>query len=170
MSQKPNYSEIIENLENNGAKLEPKSLQEIIDQLKHLSDSAEKRAESCEKAIRVIHEQKKELESDQQDRERQAEQARRIKARKEESNSQKNLKAKKRKDRSETVDNVEIKREGSLYFMKSPLHSSHRRDISPARLARKSAEFPVWHHEDVHERLSSLTNTKITQMNPQRRN
>ncbi|KAJ4545015.1 Transcriptional regulator [Exophiala dermatitidis] len=94
-----------------GTRLEPKSLHDIIDQLKHLSESAEKRAESCEKAIRLIHEQKKELESDQQHREREAEQARRVKARKEEAHSQKNPKAKKRKDRPETVDNVEIKRE-----------------------------------------------------------
>ncbi|KAK5268757.1 Transcriptional regulator, partial [Exophiala xenobiotica] len=79
--------------------------------LKHLSDAAEKRAESCEKAIRLIHEQKKELESDHQERELQAEQARRAKARKEESQSSKNPKAKKRKDRPETFDSVEIKRE-----------------------------------------------------------
>ncbi|KIX07188.1 uncharacterized protein Z518_01841 [Rhinocladiella mackenziei CBS 650.93] len=111
VSAKPTYSEIIEYLESHGSRLEPKSLHDIIDQLKHLSESAEKRAESCEKAIRLIHEQKKELESDQQDRERQAEQARRAKARKEESHSQKNPKAKKRKDRPETFDSVEIKRE-----------------------------------------------------------
>lgn len=110
VSSRPTYSEIIDQLESHGTRLEPKSLHDIIDQLKHLSDSAEKRAESCEKAIRVIHEQKKDIESDQQDRERQAEQARRAKARKEE--SQKNTKAKKRKDRPETFDNVEIKREG----------------------------------------------------------
>ncbi|KIY02716.1 uncharacterized protein Z520_01181 [Fonsecaea multimorphosa CBS 102226] len=108
---KPNYAEIIDHLDNHGSKLEPKSLHEIIDQLKHLSESAEKRAESCEKAIRLIHEQKKNVETDQQDRDRQAEQARRAKARKEESHSQKNPKAKKRKDRPETVDNVEIKKE-----------------------------------------------------------
>ena len=112
VSPKPNYGEIIEYLESHGTKFEPKSINDIIDQLKHLSDAAEKRAESCEKAIRVIHEQKKELESDQHDRERQAEHARRAKARKEESHSQKNPKAKKRKDRPETADNVEIKREG----------------------------------------------------------
>ncbi|EHY54749.1 Transcriptional regulator [Exophiala dermatitidis] len=111
VSPKPNYSEIIDYLETHGTRLEPKSLHDIIDQLKHLSESAEKRAESCEKAIRLIHEQKKELESDQQHREREAEQARRVKARKEEAHSQKNPKAKKRKDRPETVDNVEIKRE-----------------------------------------------------------
>ncbi|EXJ84902.1 hypothetical protein A1O3_05577 [Capronia epimyces CBS 606.96] len=111
VSPKPNYSEIIDYLETHGTRLEPKSLHDIIDQLKHLSDSAEKRAESCEKAIRLIHEQKKELESDQQHREHEAEQARRAKARKEEVHSQKNSKSKKRKDRPETFDNVEIKRE-----------------------------------------------------------
>ncbi|OAP58716.1 hypothetical protein AYL99_07806 [Fonsecaea erecta] len=111
VSSKPNYAEIIDHLETHGSKLEPKSLHEIIDQLKHLSESAEKRAESCEKAIRLIHEQKKNVETDQQDRDRQAEQARRAKARKEEVHSQKNPKAKKRKDRPENVDNVEIKKE-----------------------------------------------------------
>ncbi|OAL31061.1 hypothetical protein AYO20_08482 [Fonsecaea nubica] len=111
VSSKPNYAEIIDHLDTHGSKLEPKSLHDIIDQLKHLSESAEKRAESCEKAIRLIHEQKKNVETDQQDRDRQAEQARRAKARKEEGQSQKNPKAKKRKDRPETVDNVEIKKE-----------------------------------------------------------
>ncbi|KIW28414.1 uncharacterized protein PV07_08081 [Cladophialophora immunda] len=111
VSSKPNYAEIIDHLDTHGAKLEPKSLHDIIDQLKHLSESAEKRAESCEKAIRLIHEQKKNVETDQQDRDRQAEQLRRAKARKEEAHSQKNPKAKKRKDRPETVDNVEIKKE-----------------------------------------------------------
>ncbi|KAK4946072.1 Transcriptional regulator [Elasticomyces elasticus] len=111
VSPKPNYGEIIDYLETHGTKFEPKSLHDLIDQLKHLSDAAEKRAESCEKAIRLIHEQKKEIDSDHQERERQAEQARRTKARKEESQSQKNPKAKKRKDRQETFDSVEIKRE-----------------------------------------------------------
>ncbi|KIW87436.1 uncharacterized protein Z519_12072 [Cladophialophora bantiana CBS 173.52] len=111
VSPKPSYSEIIDHLDTHGSKLEPKSLHDIIDQLKHLSESAEKRAESCEKAIRLIHDQKKNAEADQQDRDRQAEQARRAKARKEEAHSQKNPKAKKRKDRPETFDNVEIKKE-----------------------------------------------------------
>ncbi|KAI1620933.1 transcriptional adapter 3 [Exophiala viscosa] len=111
VSPKPNYGEVIDYLETHGTKFEPKSLHDLIDQLKHLSDSAEKRAESCERAIRLIHEQKKEIDSDHQERERQAEQARRTKARKEESQSQKNPKAKKRKDRPETFDSVEIKRE-----------------------------------------------------------
>ena len=119
VSPKPNYSDIIDYLESHGTKFEPKSLHDIIDQLKHLSDSAENRAESCEKAIRLIHEQKKELESDQQDRERQAEQARRAKTRKDESHSRKNPKAKKRKDRPETFDSVEIKREGMFYHLLS---------------------------------------------------
>lgn len=123
VSAKPSYADITEYLESHGTRFEPKSLHEIIDQLKHLSDAAEKRAESCEKAIRVIHEQKKELESEQQERERQAEQARRVKARKEESHSQKNPKAKKRKDRPETVDNVEIKREG-MYISAACNHSA----------------------------------------------
>jgi transcriptional adapter 3 len=125
VSSKPTYAEATDYLDSHGAKVEPKLLHDIIEQLKHLSESAEKRIESCEKAIRLIHEQKKELESDQQDRERQAEHARRQKARKEE--SQKNTKAKKRKDRPETFDSVEIKREGMLFFLSS-LSTYHRKD------------------------------------------
>ena len=113
VAPRPSYGDILERLEGQGPRLEPRSLHEIIDQLKHLCDSAEKRAELCEKAIRVIHEQKKDLESEQQDRERQAEQARRSKGRKEEATSQKNPKAKKRKERAETFDSVEIKKEGT---------------------------------------------------------
>lgn len=113
-SSKPNYADIIDHLESHGSKLDAKPLTEIIDQLKHLSDAAEKRAELCERAIRIIYEQKKELDSDQLERDRHAEQARRAKARKEEASSQKNLKAKKRKDRPETFDSVEIKKEGVL--------------------------------------------------------
>lgn len=117
VSSKPNYAEATDYLDSHGVKAEPKLLHDIIEQLKHLSESAEKRIESCEKAIRLIHEQKKDLESDQQDRERQAEHARRQKARKEE--SQKNPKAKKRKDRTETFDSVEIKREGKDLYLYS---------------------------------------------------
>jgi len=127
VSQKPNYGDVIDYLETHGTKFEPKSLHDLIDQLKHLSDSAEKRAESCERAIRLIHEQKKEIDSDHQERERQAEQERRTKARKEESKSQKNPKAKKRKDRPETFDSVEIKREGMYCRISQgpPRHTSH---------------------------------------------
>lgn len=110
VAARPSYTEFTDYLDSHGAKVEPKSLHDIIEQLKHLSDAAEKRIESCEKAIRLIHEQKKDIESEQQNRDRQAEQARRSKARKEE--SQKNPKAKKRKDRPDTFDNVDIKREG----------------------------------------------------------
>jgi hypothetical protein len=120
VSAKPNYADIIDHLESQGSRLEPRSLNDIIDQLKHLSDWAEKRAEVCEKAIRVIHEQKKELESDQQDHDRQAEQARRAKARKEEATAQKNPKAKKRKERPETSDSVEIKKEGMCLLTGCP--------------------------------------------------
>jgi len=117
VSAQPQYADILENLETKPANLEPKRLHDIIDQLKHLSDSAEKRAESCENAIRVIHDQLKELEFEHKERERQAEQVRRAKSRKEESSSQKNPKGKKRKDRPEAVDHVEIKREGrSAHF------------------------------------------------------
>ena len=135
VSPKPTYSDIIDHLETQVSRLEPRSLNEIIDQLKHLSDLAEKRAEICERAIRVIHEQKKDLESEQQDLERQAEQARRPKARKEEATSQKNLKAKKRKDRPETFDSVEIKKEGTQPLILSLPHLV--RHLRPAPAPRR---------------------------------
>lgn len=113
VSPHPQYTDILDQLETKPSNLEPKRLQEIIDQLKTLSDSAEKRVESCEKAIRLIHEQMREVEADHKERERQAEQARRTKAKKEEA-SQKNIKAKKRKDRPESEDAVDIKNEGKL--------------------------------------------------------
>lgn len=120
VSPHPSYAEILDRLETKPSNLEPKQLQEIIDQLKQLSDAAEKRVDSCERAIRVIHDQLKELDSEQKDRERHIEQARRHKAKKDESLSQKNVKAKKRKDR-ESLD-VEIKREGKAPVQHSELH------------------------------------------------
>ena len=81
----------------------------MIEQLKQLSDAAENRVETCEKAIRLIHAQLKDLESEHKERERQAEQERKFQAKKEESQSAKKLKAKKRKDREHT--DVEIKKE-----------------------------------------------------------
>jgi len=115
----PSYADILDRLETKPSNLEPKQLQDIIDQLKQLSDAAEKRVDSCEKAIRIIHDQLKDLDSEHKERERQAEHIRRQKAKKEESSSQKNLKAKKRKDR-ETTD-VEIKREGKYSLLLIPI-------------------------------------------------
>lgn len=114
VSSQPSYAEILDRLEIKPSNLEPRQLQDIIEQIKQLNDSAEKRIDSCEKAIRVIHDQLKDLDSEHKERERQAEQVRRIKARKEDASSQKNNKAKKRKDR-DAVE-VEIKREGMLIF------------------------------------------------------
>jgi transcriptional adapter 3 len=105
----PQYSDILDQLEVKPSNLEPRRLQEVIDQLKKLSDSAEKRVESCEKAIRLIHEQMRDIEADHKERERQVEQARRTKAKKEESQG----KAKKRKERPESTD-VDIKKEGKF--------------------------------------------------------
>jgi transcriptional adapter 3 len=105
----PQYSDILDQLEVKASNLEPRRLQEVIDQLKKLSDSAEKRVESCEKAIRLIHEQMRDIEADHKERERQAEQARRTKAKKEESQG----KAKKRKERPESTD-IDIKNEGKF--------------------------------------------------------
>lgn len=109
----PSYAEILDRLEVKPSSLEPKTVADIIEQLRQLSDAAEKRVDSCEKAIRVIHEQLKDLDSEHKERERQAEQAKRSKSnkvKKEDTSSQKNVKAKKRKDRDAT--DVEIKREG----------------------------------------------------------
>lgn len=118
VAPQPSYAEILDRLETRPSNLEPKQLQDIIDQLKQLSDAAEKRVDSCEKAIRVIHDQLKDLDSEHKERERQAEQARRHKAKKEDASSQKNLKAKKRKDRE--VTDVEIKREGKHFSSPTP--------------------------------------------------
>lgn len=107
----PQYVDILDRLETKQASLEPKQLQDIIDQLKQLNEAAEKRVESCERAIRLIHDQVKELESEHKERERQ-DQVRKAKAKREE--SQKNVKAKKRKDRPSSSENVEIKREGKF--------------------------------------------------------
>ncbi|KAK5942252.1 Transcriptional regulator [Knufia obscura] len=109
VASQPNYAEILDRLETKPANLDPKQLQDVIEQLKQLSDSAEKRIDSCEKAIRLIHDQLKDLDVEHKERERQVEHAKKLKAKKDESSSQKNLKAKKRKDRE--VGEVEIKRE-----------------------------------------------------------
>lgn len=116
VADQPQYADILDRLETKPANLESRHLQDIIDQLKQLSDSAEKRVESCEKAIRVIHDQLKELESEHKERERQ-DQARKAKVRKEEMSSQKNVKAKKRKERPGSVENIEIKREGKCFLV-----------------------------------------------------
>lgn len=105
------YSEILSQLETRPSNLEPKQLQGIIDQLKKLSDFAEVRVESCEKAIRLIHEQMRDVEAEHKEQERQAEQARKTKAKKEVA-SKKTGKAKKRKERPEAIDDVDIKNEG----------------------------------------------------------
>lgn len=110
----PQYSDILDTLEAKPSTLEPKQLQGIIDQLKKLGDTTDVRVEACERALRLIHEQKRDVEFEHQEKERQAEQARRTKSKKEESSS-KTAKAKKRKDRGgEMVDGVEIKNEGKL--------------------------------------------------------
>jgi transcriptional adapter 3 len=111
----PSYADILEQLETKSSNLEPKRLQEAIDQLKTLSDFAEKRVESCESAIRLIHEQMRDVEFEHKERERQAEQARRAKAKKEDAPA-KNVKAKKRKDRPESTDGIDIKNEGKSGF------------------------------------------------------
>ncbi|KAK5080564.1 Transcriptional regulator [Lithohypha guttulata] len=109
IATQPNYADILDRLETKPSNLEPKALQDIIEQLKQLSDAAETRVESCEKAIRMIHESLKDLDSEHKERERQEELSRRNKAKKIESHSSKTQKAKKRKDRD--IADVEIKRE-----------------------------------------------------------
>ena len=112
VASQPNYADILDRLETKPANLDPKQLQDTIEQLKQLGDSAEKRIDSCEKAIRLIHDQLKDLDSEHKERERHVEHAKRVKAKKDESSSQKNPRAKKRKDRE--AGDVEIKREGML--------------------------------------------------------
>jgi transcriptional adapter 3 len=126
VGSQPQYTDILETLETRPSNLDPKRLQDIIEQLKILSESAEKRVESCERAVRLIHEQMRDVEFDQKERDRQAEQTRRTKAKKEESS--KNVKAKKRKERPGSSDGVEIKKEGKSPFRTSEdlKHSSGR--------------------------------------------
>lgn len=126
VAPQPQYGEILDRLETKPANLEPKHLEDIIIQLKQLSDTAEKRVESCEKAIRLIHDQLKELELESQHKEReQQDQARRAKAKREDTASQKNVKAKKRKDRPGSSEHVEIKREGKHDYI---FRASRKRD------------------------------------------
>ena len=116
ISDHPQYSDALEKLESRHGVLEPKQLSLIIDQLKYLGDSAEKRAESCENAIRRLHETLKEVETEQKERDRQADQERKLKARKAAQSSEgpaKHGKARKRKDRIETFEGVEVKHEGT---------------------------------------------------------
>lgn len=109
----PSYADILDKLETKPSSLEPRTLQEIIEQLKQLNDHADKRSESCEKAIRIIHEQLRDLEFDHKERERQAEHAKRLKAKRDKDEAAgKKVKAKKRKDRLEEGD-PDIKREGT---------------------------------------------------------
>ena len=117
VSDHPQYSDALEKLESRHGVLEPKQLSLIIDQLKYLGDSAEKRAESCENAIRRLHETLKEVETEQKERDRQADQDRKRKAKKEAQSiaievPAKQGKAKKRKDRLEAFEGVEVKHEG----------------------------------------------------------
>jgi len=140
VASQPNYADILDRLETKPANLDPKQLQDTIEQLKQLSDSAEKRIDSCEKAIRLIHDQLKDLDSEHKERERQADHAKRLKAKKDDSSSQKNPKAKKRKDRDRDRErdrepaDVEIKREG-MFVQTCAL--SRLRPVPSASLLRK---------------------------------
>lgn len=106
----PQYADILDHLETKPSNLDPKRLQDIIEQLKGLTDAAEKRVDVCERAVRVIHEQISDVEFEQKERDRQAEQTRRSKKTKEDTS--KNAKAKKRKERPGSSDGVDIKKEG----------------------------------------------------------
>lgn len=113
------YSDILEKLESK-ASLDTKQFQDTISQLNSLGDGAEKRSDLCSAAMRTLHEQYAELEAEQKEKERQAEQLRKVKARQEAraaetAASQKNIgKPKKRKDRGE-FEGIEIKREGESF-------------------------------------------------------
>lgn len=109
VASKPSYADILDQLDTKPSNLDPKQLLHMIEELKQLSDAAEKRVDSCEKALRLIHEHQRNAEPEI----RQVDSTRKGKLKREES-SQKNIKAKKRKDRSDAVDSIEIKREGML--------------------------------------------------------
>ncbi|RMZ84288.1 hypothetical protein DV738_g737, partial [Chaetothyriales sp. CBS 135597] len=113
----PQYADILDQLEAKPSAIEPKRLQDIIEQLKTLGDHAENRVELCERAIRLIHEQMRDVESEHKDRERQADLVRRSKSRKEDAGS-KNGKAKKRKDRTDSMDGVIVKTEDDAVKLK----------------------------------------------------
>jgi hypothetical protein len=114
------YADILEKLENKTTSLDTKQFQDIISQLNSLGDGAEKRSDLCSAAMRTLHEQYAELEAEQKEKERQAEQARKLKARQDAraaetaAPSQRSGKLKKRKGDFETV---EIKREGESKTM-----------------------------------------------------
>lgn len=114
------YVDILEKLESKSSNLDTKQFQDIISQLNSLGDGAEKRSDLCSAAMRTLHEQYAELEAEQKEKERQAEQARKLKARQDAraaevaAASQKSGKLKKRKG---DFEGVEIKREGEFNMM-----------------------------------------------------
>ena len=131
---KHDYADILDDLEAKPSHIEPKKLQNIIEQLKKLSDHAEERVESCETAIRKIHEQMRDVEFEYKERERQAEQTRRSEAKKKDAAS-KNLKVKKRKDRPEPSDSIDIKNEGKRPREFRMHQNSVRTWLSPGNLS-----------------------------------
>jgi len=165
----PQYGDIVDRLESKAAALDPKQLQDISDQLKQLGDSAEKRVASCEYSIRKLHEQAKEVEAEPKERDKQAEQTRRAKARKEAQPteaSQKNGKAKKRKDRVEGFDGVEVKHEGQLFkslpspfFLASPAHAAeeYRLPLAPDDIAITTSQ----HHQQSTSSTSPRSATPL---------
>lgn len=78
---RPQYTEILDQFDESPEDLDNVRLQDMIEQLKVLYESAENRVESCEKAVRLIHEQVRDVEFDQKERDRQAQQTRRSKKR-----------------------------------------------------------------------------------------
>lgn len=148
----PNYTDILDRLETKPSNLEPKSLQDIIEQLKNLSDAAEKRVDSCEKAIRLIHEQLKDLDTEHKERERQVEHAKRLKAKDKEEASQKKVKAKKRKDREN--GDVEIKREGeSRNLHVTFLPAMQTFSVNATQLMLTAMPSPPYIPLDIHDML-----------------
>lgn len=116
VASQPTYADILDRLETKPSNLEPRSLNSIIEELRDLTDAAETRVETCENAIRTIHEQLKDIEFEQRERDREAEQHSRSKSKKNES---KTVKAKKRKDR-DTIE-VKVERDGKYSALEPPL-------------------------------------------------
>ena len=124
----PQYSDILERLDNKSSVSEPKHLEVLVEQLRQLSEAAEARANTCDAAMRELADKRKAIADEERERERTEREAdlRRAKAKRdtEETSdgvgSKRGAKPKKRKERSEiheeqAVDGVEVKVEGTFY-------------------------------------------------------
>ncbi|ETN46480.1 uncharacterized protein HMPREF1541_00665 [Cyphellophora europaea CBS 101466] len=74
VAHRPKYTEILEQLDTKPSSLE---FQDIIERVKVLHESADTRVESCERALRLIHEQMRDHATEQEERDRRVEERRR---------------------------------------------------------------------------------------------